>query len=248
MAFKLRSLRHRWGIAAPRLTVRTHVAWYWRALVAVAVLSVSLALAFWIYDAGRQYLGFEAVASGGDEVARLHGRIAQLEDEAKTLRAAMATAESRLQIETAAQAELVKQFKAIEAENARMREDLAFFESVATGRAADKVAVSRFRVENDAIPGEYRYRLLLTQGGKERDFQGRLQLVIALHHAGRDLTMVLPDEHGLDGAAYRVQFRRFHRVEGSFKVAPDAIVRTVQVRLFEQGVAQPRATETFRVS
>jgi len=247
MAFKLRALRHRWGIAAPRLTVRTHVAWYWRALVAVAVLSISLVLAFWIYDAGRRYVGFEAVARG-DEVARLQGRIAELEGEAKTLRAAVATAESRLRIETAAQAELVKQFKAIEAENARMREDLAFFESVAAGRAADRVTVSRFRVENDAIPGEYRYRLLLTQGGKERDFQGRLQLVIALHHAGRDLTMVLPDERGLDGAAYRVQFRRFHRVEGSFKVAPDAIVRTVQVRLFEQGAAQPRVTETFRMS
>lgn len=247
MALKLRSLRHRWGIAAPKLTVRTHVAWYWRALGGIAVLSASLALASWLYDAGRHFVVFDAAATG-DELARLHGRIAQLEEEAKALRAAMATAESRLQIETAAQAELVKQFKAIEAENARMREDLAFFENLAAGRAADKVSVSRFKVENDAIPGEYRYRLLLTQGGKERDFQGRLQLVITMHRAGRDLTMVLPDERGLDGTAYRVQFRRFHRVEGSFTVAPDAIVRTVQVRLFEQGVAQPRATETFRMS
>jgi hypothetical protein len=247
MAFKLRTLRRRWGIAAPKLTVRTHVAWYWRALGGIAMLSVSIALALWIYDAGRQFAGFDAAASDS-EVARMYRRVAELEEETKTLRTAMATAESRLQIETAAQAQLVKQFKAVEAENARMREDLAFFESLASGRAADKVVVSRFKVENDAMPGEYRYRLLITQGGKDREFQGRLQLIVSMQHAGRDITLVLPDERGLDGTAYRVQFRRFHRVEGSFKVAPDATVRMVQVRLYEQGVAQPRATESFKLS
>jgi hypothetical protein len=47
MPFSFRALRRRWGIAAPRMTVRTHVAWYWRAVGLVAVLSgmVGVALA-----------------------------------------------------------------------------------------------------------------------------------------------------------------------------------------------------------
>lgn len=51
-AVKLKRLRQRFGISAPRVAIRTHVAWYWRALATVVVLSLSLALAAWIYDAG----------------------------------------------------------------------------------------------------------------------------------------------------------------------------------------------------
>jgi hypothetical protein len=242
-----RALRHRWGIAAPKMTVRTHVAWYWRAAAAVALLSVSLVLARWMYDAGRRFGGFDAAATT-EEMAVLHERIATLEREAKELRATMSTAESRLQIETTAQAQLAKQLKNVEAENARMREDLAFFESLAAGRAEDKVSVTRFKVESDPVPGEYRYRLLVTQGGKDREFQGRLQLVVTMRQGGRDMTLVLPDERQQDSAGYRMQFRRFYRVEGSFKVDPAATVRTVQVRVFEQGVAQPRATQNFSLT
>jgi septal ring factor EnvC (AmiA/AmiB activator) len=247
MPLNWRTLRHRWGIAAPRMTVRTHVAWYWRALAGIALLSVSLTLALWMYDAGRQFAGFDAAATS-EELASLNGRIAQLEQEAKELRSKVSTGENLLQIERTAQAQLAKQLKTVEAENARMREDVSFFESLAAGRAEDKVAVTRFKVESDAVPGEYRYRLLVTQGGKDREFQGRLQFVVMLRQSGRDVTLVLPDEQAQDSAAYRVQFRRFFRVEGSFKVDPAATVRTVQVRVFEQGVAQPRATQNFSLT
>src|SRR5512134_2214938 len=102
MPFSLRALRHRWGIAAPKMTVRTHVAWYWRAVGLVAVLSVSLTLALWMYDAGRRFAAFDATAVS-EELAGLHGRVVQLEDEAKRLRSVVASSESRLQIEKTAQ-------------------------------------------------------------------------------------------------------------------------------------------------
>jgi hypothetical protein len=243
MPFSLRALRHRWGIAAPRMTVRTHVAWYWHALGLVAILSISITLALWMYDAGRRFAGFDATAAS-EELATLHGRIVQLEEEARQLR----SVESRVQIEKTAQEQLVKQLKTVEAENARLREDLAFFENLAAGRAEDKLAVSRFKVESDAVPGEYRYRVLVTQGGKDREFLGRLQLVVSVRQAGRDVTLVIPDEKAQESAAYRVQFRRFFSTEGTFKVDPAATVRSVQVRVFEQGIGQPRATQSFNLS
>jgi septal ring factor EnvC (AmiA/AmiB activator) len=247
MPFSFRALRHRWGIAAPRMTVRTHVAWYWRALVLVAVLSISLTLALWMYDAGRQFAGFDATEAS-EELAALHGRIARLEEEAKRMRSVIASSESRLQIEKTAQEQLTKQLKAVETENARLREDLAFFENLAAGRAEDKLAVSRFKVESDAVPGEYRYRVLVTQGGKEREFLGRLQLVVSMRQGGRDVTVMIPDEKSQESAAYRVQFRRFYSIEGTFKVDPAASVRSVQVRVFELGVGQPRATHSFSLT
>jgi septal ring factor EnvC (AmiA/AmiB activator) len=247
MPFSFRALRHRWGIAAPKMTVRTHVAWYWRALVLVAVLSISLTLALWMYDAGRQFAGFDATAAN-EELAGMHGRIARLEDEAARMRSVIASSESRLQIEKTAQEQLTKQLKAVETENARLREDLSFFENLAAGRAEDKLAVPRFKVESDAVPGEYRYRVLVTQGGKEREFLGRLQLVVSMRQGGRDVTVMIPDENAQDSAEYRVQFRRFFSTEGTFKVDPAATVKSVQVRVFEHGVGQPRATQNFSLT
>jgi hypothetical protein len=247
MPFSFRALRRRWGIAAPRMTVRTHVAWYWRALVLVVVLSISLTLALWMYDAGRQFAGFDPTAAS-EELADLHGRIARLEEEAKRMRSVIASSESRLQIEKTAQEQLTRQLKAVETENARLREDLSFFENLAAGRAEDKLAVSRFKVERDAVPGEYRYRVLVTQGGREREFLGRLQLVVSMRQGGRDVTVMIPDEKSQESAVYRVQFRRFYSTEGTFKVDPAATVKSVQVRVFEQGVGQARATHSFSLT
>jgi hypothetical protein len=248
MSIRLRALRHRWGIAAPKLTVGLHVPWYWRALAIVAVVALLLVLAIWMYDAGRQFAGYDA-STAESELAMLRARAAALEDEVKGLRAATTSSDSRLQIEKSAQAQLVKQLKALQAENARLREDLAFFENLAHAAGDDKLAVSGFKVEPDLMPGEYRYRVLVTLGGrKEREFSGRLQLVVDMQLGDREVTLMVPPEEKSDDAAYRVRFKRFYRAEGSFRVDPKAKVRSVQVRLFDQGAAQPRATESYTLS
>jgi len=248
MPFSLRALRHRWGIAAPKLAVTPHVAWYWRAAVVVAVLTVSLVLAMWMYDAGRRIGGFDATTAEG-ELSTLRNRVAALEEELKRLRANAQSADNRLQIEKTAQAQLVKQLKTVEAENARLREDASFFEGLAArGVTEEKLAVARFKVEHDAMPGEYRYRVLVTQGGpKDREFSGRLQFVVNMQLGGREVAVVIPEEKS-EEAAYRLNFKRFFRAEGSFRVDPKATVRSVQVRVIESGATQPRATQNYTLS
>jgi hypothetical protein len=53
-----RTLKRRFGIAAPRVAVRTHVAWYWRwlGILAAGVLIVGIVLA--TYDFGMTFAGF----------------------------------------------------------------------------------------------------------------------------------------------------------------------------------------------
>jgi hypothetical protein len=248
MPFSFRALRHRWGIAAPRLAVIPHVAWYWRAAAVFAVVTLSLVLAIWMYDAGRRIGGFDATTAEG-ELASLRNRVATLEEELKRLRAVNASADSRVQIEKTAQSQLVRQLKAVEAENARLREDVSFFEGLAArGVTDEKLAVSRFKVEHDAMPGEYRYRVLVTQGGpKDREFNGRLQFVVNMQLGGKDLAVVIPEDKS-EEAAYRLNFKRFFRAEGSFRVDPKATVRSVQVRVIESGATQPRATHSYTLS
>jgi hypothetical protein len=248
MSIRLRALRHRWGIAAPKLTVGLHVPWYWRALAIAAASGLLLVVAAWMYDAGRRFAGFDA-STAQSELATLRARAAALEEELRRLRAITTSSDSRLQIEKSAQAQLAKQMKVLQAENARLREDLAFFENLAASAGEDKLAVSGFKVEPDLVPGEYRYRVLVTLGGrKEREFSGRLQLVVDMQLGDRDVTLMVPPDDKTDEAAYRVRFKRFYRAEGSFRVDPKAKVRSVQVRVFDQGAAQPRATESYTLS
>ena len=170
----------------------------------------------------------------------------QLDQEARKLRSVASSSESTLKIERVAQEKLVQQLKQLEAENGRLREDLAFFENVsAKDRNDEGVSIYRFKVEPDVVPGEYRYWLLVTQGGKsDREFRGRLQFVVMLTEGGEERTYTLPDEETTSGI-HRVVFRRFYRAEGSFRIDPGARVRGVQVKVFEQGVAQARASRSY---
>lgn len=243
----LKKIRQRFGISAPRMTVKTHVAWYWRMLGLVAVLSCSFALASWIYDAGRRFAGFDR-SQAEQELSQLHESVGRLTEETKGLRASVNASESKLQIERAAQTQLGRQVKALENENARLKEDLAFFENVMPSENRDNALfINRFRVESGALPGEFRYRLLLLQGGRhDKPFQGKLQLRVNLQQDGKDATITLPEERA--APAYKVSFKYFQRVEGTFRVAPGAQVKMVEVRIFEDGSTQARATQSFNLS
>ena len=243
----LKQFRQRFGISAPRMTVQTHVAWYWRMLGLVVVLSCSFALAAWMYDAGRRFAGFDS-SMAEHELSQLRESVGKLTTETAALRANVNASESKLQIERTAQTQLGKQVKALEEENARLKEDLAFFENLIPGEHRDNtLLINRFRVDPGALPGEFRYRLLLLQGGRrDKPFQGSLQLLVTLQEGGKDAIMTLPE----DGAAqaYKISFKYFQRIEGTFRVAPDAQVKMVRVRIFESGSTQVRATQSFNLS
>jgi hypothetical protein len=102
-------------------------------------------------------------------------------------------------------------------------------------------------VEPDVLPGEYRYRLLLLTPTtrREREFHGRLELVVSLTEEGRSAMMSFPEQADAAGAAaFKLGFKYFQRVEGTFRVSPKAKVDTVQVRVYETGATQPKATNT----
>ena len=243
----LKRIRQRFGIAAPRMTVQTHVAWYWRMLGLVAILACSIAMAAWIYDAGRRFAGFDR-SEAELELSQLRESVEKLTREAKTLRASVNASDSKLQIERTAQTQLARQVKTLEDENARLKEDLAFFENLIPGEHRDNtLLVNRFRVDPGALPGEFRYRLLLLQGGRrDKPFQGHLQLLVTLQEGGKDAIITLPKEGSAQ--AYKISFKYFQRVEGTFRVAPEARVKSVRVRIFEAGSTQVRATQSFNLS
>ncbi|OGA25419.1 MAG: hypothetical protein A3I02_16315 [Betaproteobacteria bacterium RIFCSPLOWO2_02_FULL_67_26] len=172
------------------------------------------------------------------------------EAEITELRSQVASAERQMQIERATYGDLARQVKALSNENAGLREDLAFFQSLmAAGGKEGSVTINRFRVRPEALPGEYRYRLLLVQTGQRvKEFQGTLQFVLNLEQGDRKYVLMLPQEGERDVRDYQISFKFFQRVEGTFKVAPEAVVKSLQIRVFENGSVAPKLSQTVTVS
>jgi len=240
-------LRQRFGIAAQRVAVTSHVPWYWRWLGVAMLVGLSAASAAWIYDAGRRFAGFDS-DEVQQELAVVRRELEAARTELTSLRAVANAADSRLSIERTAQQKLAQQIRALEQENARIREELATFESMlqSDARNAHVLSIYRFKVEPDVLPGEYRYRLLLVtpSARRERDFSGRIELVVSLTEGGQNAMMSFPEPGDAGAAAFKLAFKYFRRVEGTFRVSPKAKVESVQVRVYETGSNQPRATHT----
>ncbi len=165
------------------------------------------------------------------------------------MRGELVQSERQLQMERATYADLVKQMKILTEENAVIKEDLAFFQTLMpSGGKEGGVAVNRFLVQNDALSGEYRYRLLLTQTGqRSKDFQGNFQFVVTLQQDGKKAVMTLPGEGEAD-KGYKLNFRFYQRIEGTFRIAPGAVVKSLQVRVYENGSKEPKLTQAVDAS
>lgn len=242
---KLKRLRQRFGISAPRVSVRTYVPWYLRVLVAVLVLSLSLALAAWIYNAGRRFAGFDSGESTR-EIQSLRNYVMELDAELTKLRGVAGSGESRLQIEQAALRQLSSQVKSLELENASLKQDLAFFEelmpSVELGGGQLGLRINQFRIESGAKLGEFRYRMLVVNnGGRQvKEARGSLQLVLEVRQGGGDAMIVVPSDGERNSPRFRFEVKHFYRLEGGFSVPDGVVVKRVEARLLQDGVIRAK--------
>ncbi len=238
----------RFGITAPQLAVRPHVPWYWRWTGLIAAGAVVAGVAWFTYGFGLEYAGYRQ-----GEAARLRTQlnetVQQQQAELAELNARTAAAERQLQIERATFGALERQVKALAQENALLKEDLAFFQSLTATGKPGAISVNRFRLLPESVPGEYSYQLLLVQTGERaKEFNGRLQFVLNLQQDGRKVILMLPPDITRATREYQVKFKLFQRVEGMFRIPPDAAVKGLQVRVFEGNSEVPKLTHNITIS
>lgn len=245
----LKSLKRKFGISAPRVAVRTHVPWYLRWLGIVVVGGLIFGTGWATYDFGMEFAGFRQ-GEADRALAKLKETIGTQQQELSELRSRAANAERQLQIERATYGDLARQVKSLAGENATLKEDLAFFQTLMPASGKDgTITVNRFRMEHGALPGEYRYRLLLVQTGQRaKEFQGSLQFILNLQQGDRKVVLTLPSEQDKNAKEFRLNFKFFQRIEGTFKISPDDVVKGLQVRVFENGGNTPKLTQTVNIS
>lgn len=188
----------------------------------------------WAYEGGQ---------SAGGASGSLRGQLAQYKEQVEKLTAerdqfstTVNGAESQLNIERAAQKQLASQVKMLEAENTRLKEDLAFFESLlpnATGPQG--ISIRRLKIDQIA-PNQLRYRLLIMQGGKgDQLFTGNLQLSVNAQQGGKNAMMVFPEGNIVEQEKFKLSFKHYQRVEGVLTLPEGVTTKLVQARVLEKG-------------
>jgi len=247
----LKSLKNRFGVNAPRVAVRAHMPWYSRGLLVAGVVAMVAGASWATYHYSREFAGIRKSAIDSEsEMQRLRERSARQAADLADIQARLASSESQRQIESATYRDLAKQVKTLTEENATLRDDLAFFQSLmpAAGRD-DAIGLGRFKVEPDTVPGEFKYRLLVVQGGQRpSDFRGHVQIVISAQRGSDNVVLSLPSTADGRTREFQLNFKSFQRLEGTFKMAPDVVVKSVQVRVYQNGASAPKLTKSVNVS
>jgi hypothetical protein len=231
---KLKLLRRRLTISAPRMAVRSALPWPLRWLLLSVVLGFSAATMLWAYEFGRSIAGLDR---------NLEGEVVQLRQELEGLRTELAKAQqvantsgSLLTAEKAAQDQLMLQIRQLQSDNQALRTDLGFFERLIPGTGSDALTLRGLQVERLSA-GELKWQVLVMQAAKNAPaFEGSLGVTFSGILEGKPWSMAQAPE------SQPVQVKTYLRQEGVVLVPPAAVVTTVTARIWQGNTVKSMQT------
>jgi transposase-like protein len=242
-------LRRRFGISAPKLSVRTHWSWKIKATIISVSALVLAGLFYGGFDAGRIFAGFN-VGKVQEEQTRLTSELATVRAENEQLKRDAIELTNSSQMALGAKDVLSKQIVTLQQENTQLKEEAAFFEKLmgnANG-AKNGLAVQRLQAERDTA-NTYRFRALVVQGSAEASFKGRLSItaIVAMDQDNRRITINLPEDQPDLLPSMALDFKAYQRVQGVFKIPPNAQLKTLNMRVLPAGSATPKAQQSIQL-
>ena len=241
-------LRQTFGISAPRVAVRTHLSWRWKAPALLVVLVAIAGMWWWGFDFGQFLGGFNRGAIE-ERQEKLEAELAATRDENARLRAKAAEMEADLNVTRGSQSTLSRQALDLQSENTQMKEEVAFLRTLfSQSGKPGTIAIQRLAAERER-DGVYHFSLLVVRGGNPADdFTGQLSLSANLAAAGHTTVLTLPDDQPDTAPALRLQFKYYQRIDGTFRVPSGAQVKSLQARVLEPGQTAPKATRSLNLT
>lgn len=214
-------------------------------------LLIVVALGAWswqVFEFGRQQAGFSVNQRDAVE-ASLEQRIATLEAERDTLRAAAARFERAGQIDRAAADGVQAEVRSLQDERAELRREVAFLKGLVSGEEAT-LALSDFSLTEQ---GERAYRFEVTLS-KDADKDGAVQgeVVVSVLGQADGARKTLDMETLTDGRRSRIgiKFKNFQKLNAELKLPdgfePQSVV--IRVRPGSQGFKAFEQTFDWQVS
>ena len=237
---RLRRLRRRFALTGPRLAVRRAMPWPLRWLAAALVLGLSAAVALWAFEFGKSLAGLDAGAR--QELKYLRTESRDLHAQISRMKEGATAAESLRVTERAAMDTLAERLRQLEADNRSLRDDLAFFEKLIPSSSGKGAAMDIRGLQAELMGGgvQLRWQVLVIQPMRNApEFKGQLELLLAGLRDGKPWTSDPP------AVARPLQLQQYRRVEGVVQVPERAVVKTVTVRLTQEGSV--RALQTVNL-
>jgi hypothetical protein len=239
----------RMSISAPTLSIGAKMPWWLRLLSVFVGLALAAAAGVWLYEQGSTFAGFNK-DSIQKELERLRTENKTLQDDRERLTKSSIASESGLIIEKATAKQVVAQSKLLEAENAQLKEDLRFFESLLPAAGgADTISVRNLRGQLDLNNKLLIVRLLVMQGGKQvNNFTGTVQVSAAGTVDGKAVTWAYPISGAPIDALGKLSFSRYQRVELTIPLSAgtvkSAVLKSLQVKVMQGSVIKAQANGT----
>ena len=241
----MRRLRSSFGIGSSRMAIRSQLAWYWRWLLNILMMVLVATVVWWMVQNSYRITGFD-IEEAKAHLTKLTRENQAAKSELESTRNTVTERDRQLQIEKASQTELARNVSQLQEENATLKEDLGFLRKLmSSGTTPEGIGVSDLKIEREGTSSEYRYRMLLTQGGqRKQDFKGRIQVVARVSQGTTTNTLTFPDP-ALPETATAFDFRFYHKVEGRFRIPDGSALKAVDVRVLAVPGGQVKLSRTI---
>ncbi len=242
---RLRLLRRRLTISAPRMMVRSAFPWPIRWALAATVIGFCLAIGLWAFEFGREIAGIEGGTQAElvrlrEQAAMRDAELAQTRVQRDEAQSVANTANTLITAEKASSEKILMQLKALEDENRRLKDDLGFFEKLTPSLGTEGVTIRALQADTQP-DGKIRWQVLLIQAKKNpAEFTGHLELAFVGVMNGKPWTAVGSGAEGIP-----VKLGQYGRLEGFYDVPAQVLVKGITVKLFQGGVL--RATQSAKI-
>jgi uncharacterized small protein (DUF1192 family) len=170
-----------------------------------------------------------------EQVTELQARTAALQDE-------VSRSNELIKLDKEARSTLNLLIANLESENARLKEDLAFFEGFIPGSLQGGISLKRLQVSKDTIPDQYRYKALVIQGSERPEVSLSVQVLIKVLSKGQSSVIVLPGTGDMDDPKFKIRLTRFSRISGMFSLPEGSKLQSVEMRILEAGAIRAQST------
>lgn len=215
--------------------------------VLLAIVLLVMVLAGWsLYEYGRLHAGYDRVEADKEQ-DRLVEVIAGLEHKNSELSARLAILQQASEVDQLAYAEVNQTLKALQDEMLELREEVAFYRGIVGPADISKgLQIQSFMVKRNGTSNTYRYRLILTQYGKNTRFvRGVAKMTVSGVLEGRKKQFTLQEIDNRQQPYMKFRFKYFQELNGDMELPEGFVPLRVVLKTMPQGKGAKVTEKTF---
>jgi len=206
-------------------------------LLGLVILGACAAYALWGHK-GNVIQGLFST----QEIEVLNAQLAELQTKTIEMQEDISRTNELVKLDKEARSKLNLLISNLESENAKLKEDLAFFEGFIPGSLQGAISLKRLQVNKDTVPGQYRYKALVIQGSQRPEITLNVQVLIKVLNKDGSSVIVLPNAASSEDPQFKITLTRFSRVSGMFSLPEDSKLQSVEMRILDAGAIRAQST------